>query len=237
MRLAMLQANKLSCINNNHSLLTEGAMPPVKAAVTALFGGVLLSLATAVIGFLNTARLEVSFDKLKDFDPLNLATYKSLGTSIRFDVEISHPEEYTVYSVDIENDSPAAYKSSLSLKNFKLSNRLQGSLTDDRGIIFSVIGFYNSDRIVFSHRGPSRGVGIYLLDAIPVTGMKMPVYLGYQIAENQAVERTREITTTQCPILMLSASDGLTIPTVQAAAEKFEILKAGCSRFKMETKI
>ena len=68
-------------------------MPTIKQILWAVAAGILVSLVTAIIGFLSAARLEISFDKLKDFEITDLKSYKALGTSVKFDLQLSEPRE------------------------------------------------------------------------------------------------------------------------------------------------
>jgi hypothetical protein len=72
-------------------------MPTLKQIFWTLMAGVAVSVIGTIIGFLSAARLEISFDKLKDFEITDLKSYKTLGTSVKFDLELSEPREFVAF--------------------------------------------------------------------------------------------------------------------------------------------
>ncbi|HEX2725243.1 MAG TPA: hypothetical protein VHN20_05440 [Beijerinckiaceae bacterium] len=188
-----------------------------------------------MVGFLNTARLELSFDKLKDFDVLNVNTYNTLGTSLKFDLETSEPMELLVFYNDVDEAKRLVRKSTVSLKNFKLNSRVQGHLVDDdlQKTKFNVTGYYNTERLVLSHRGPFGGLGIYVLEQRQLKDVDYPVFSGFVIMENQLSESARGTSLTQCPCVMVSASAPAKYTQVEVAEATYPFLTKGCSQISL----
>src|SRR3979490_1160819 len=130
----------------------------IKQVLIAIGLGVLATIGGGVIAFLNEVHLEVSFDKLKDFKVTDLASYVKLGTALRFELETAADQENIAYWVDDDGGKPIVRKSEISYKNFRLNNRIAGTLVDeDNHANYAITGYYNSNKMVFSHRGPLYG--------------------------------------------------------------------------------
>ena len=211
-------------------------MPNLKQILWAVGAGIAISLTTAIIGFLSTARLEISFDKLKGFEVTNLKTYTAFGSSVKFDLETSQPREFVAFWGMNYNGKTVLEKSDVHFKNFKLSSRIEGAITDhfpQGDVIFDIIGYYNSDRIVFSHRGPISGVGVYMLNVIQASGLLNAAYVGYAMVEDVKVEGKSDTWVTQCPFVMIARSDALQrYKTTDDAKKAFSILQKDCVEFK-----
>jgi len=211
-------------------------MPTFKTILWTIGAGILVSVVTAVIGFLSAARLEISFGKLRDFEITDLKSYKALGTSVKFDLELSQPREFIAYWAENENGKTVVQKSDVHFKNFKLSSRIEGEITnhfDAGNVNFSIIGYYNSDRLVFSHRGPISGVGVYILDMIQPPGFTTEAFFGYSIFEDVKVEGQKDIWITKCPFVMIEQSAAQRYLAVDDAKKAFSLLRAECTEFKM----
>jgi hypothetical protein len=212
-------------------------MPTLKHIFWAIVAGVVLTLITGVVGFLSAARLEISFDKLKDFQPTDLKSYKALGTSVRFDFEMSNPREFVVFWGEYEDGKTRIRKSDVQFKKFKLSSKIQGEFVDRvdaESISYNIVGYYNSNRIVFSHRGPISGLGIYILNAIQLNGMSGEAYAGYMIVEDIKSLSTQDRWITQCPIVMIQeGASAKKYPTIDAAKAEFPLLQTNCSEFTL----
>lgn len=231
-----------------------GTMPTLKQILAAIGIAILLGIVTGVVGFLSSARLEVSFDKLKDFDPTSLKSYGALGTSVNVDLELSEPREFVAYWGENANGKTVIESGAISFSNFKLSSRIEGVIRVKIGegivrpkgnIEYKIVGYYNSSRIVFSHRGSISGVGVYILDVFQITGMEHEVYVGYVVSEDSKTEGQDETWVTQCPIVMIEQSDAAksklsldssSTPTekkLEAVQKAYPVLRTECHEFKM----
>jgi|GEM_PF-6150884 hypothetical protein len=210
-------------------------MPTIKQILWAVAAGILVSLVTAIIGFLSAARLEISFDKLKDFEITDLKSYKALGTSVKFDLQLSEPREFVAFWGENDDGKTVVQKSDVHFKNFKLSSRIEGDISiglKPGDVKFNIIGYYNSDRIVFSHRGPINGVGVYILDLFQVRDFDGEIFVGYSIFED--VKGQNKVWITQCPIVMIQQTAGAkAYSTIEDAQKAFSVLRAQCTEFKM----
>ncbi|SEP39994.1 hypothetical protein SAMN04487843_11598 [Methylobacterium sp. ap11] len=204
-------------------------MPALRNTLIGIALAILGTIVTGIIGFLNTASLSVSFDKLKDFDPLNLSTYKALGTSLNFDVQTSEPLEFTSFYVDVNNGNRLVRRANIVLKNFKINHRVQGYFIADDGVKYSLSGYYNSDRMVINHRGPARGLGVYVLDAVQLQKIPTTVYVGFAIMENQIQDGDKNPVMTQCPYVMIDPQAPNEFLATDKIEEQFPLLKASCT--------
>jgi|SRR5689334_1930442 len=210
-------------------------MPTVKQ-VAAVVGLTLLTTAGAgVIAFLNEIHVEISFDKLKDFEPSHLESYAKLVKALHMQFELASQQEYVAFWVDDDSGKQIVRKSAIAYKNFRLNNRLAGTLvSDDDKAVFVITGYYNDDRIVFSHRGPISGTGIYILDLVPLDGVTAPTYAGYGIFEDTIVPGSNKYHLLQCPFVMINDDVAAKrFPSEDAARKAFPILNNACAEFKM----
>jgi hypothetical protein len=209
-------------------------MPTIKQTLGALGIAVAATLLTGVVAFLNEVHLEVSFDKLKDFKSTDLESYAKLGTALRFDVESAVAQDFVAYWVDDERGKPIVRKSSISYKNFRLSNRIAGKLIDDDDKqSYAITGYYNSNKIVFSHRGPISGTGVYVLDLVRIDDLPGRTYAGYAIID-EGQSGSRMTTMLQCPFVMID-EDLATKKVVsnEAAIKAFSFLGTACTPFNL----
>ena len=65
---------------------------------------------------------------------------------------------------------------------------------------YAITGYYNSNKIVFSHRGPLQGTGVYILDLIQLDNFTRQIYAGYAIIDDQVGARLYGIARTPMPI-------------------------------------
>jgi hypothetical protein len=205
----------------------------IKQVLVAVGLGVLATIGAAVIGFLNTVHLEISFDKLKDFKVTDLESYYRLGTSFRFELETTADQEYVAYWVDNDDAGrPVVRRSSISYKNFRLNNRVAGVLVDDDDqSSYAISGYYNSHKIVFSHRGPFDGTGVYMLDLIQLSNIKGRIYAGYSIIDDQITPGSTKYQVLQCPFVMMEETTA--IRSIEDAKKVFPFLRGECAPFKM----
>jgi hypothetical protein len=212
-------------------------MPTLKQILWTVAGGIIVSLVVTTIGFLSAARLEISFDKLKDFDISDLKSYKTLGTSVKFDFQLSEPREFVAFWGENNNGKTVIQTSDVHFKNFKLSSRIEGAITIHRpagDVRFNITGYYNSDRVVFSHRGPISGVGVYILDLYQVANVTGEVFDGYAIFEDVKIEGQNKVWLTQCPFVMIEQpAAAKPYSTIDDAQKAFSSLRTECTEFKM----
>jgi len=209
-------------------------MPTLKQILAAIGIAVLLGIVTAVVGFLSSARLEISFDKLKNFDPTSLKSYGALGASVKFDFELSQPREFVAYWGENDSGKTVLQQGAVHFNNFKLSSRIEGVISPKADVDYKIVGYYNSDRIVFSHRGPISGVGVYILNVFQIGGLAHEVYVGYVVQEDIKTEGRKDVWMTQCPFVMVEQSDAAkTYATPEAAQKAYPVLRTECSEFKM----
>ena len=209
-------------------------MPTVKQALGAIGIAIAATLIAGIVAFLNEVHLEISFDKLKDFRATDLTSYAKLGTALRFDVETAVAQDFTAFWVDDENGKPILRKSSVSFKNFRLSNRIAGKLIDaDDKIGYAITGYYNSNKIVFAHRGPISGTGVYMLDVIPINDIPSLAYAGYAIID-EGDPGSRLTRMMQCPFIMIDeAAASKKINSNDAALKAFPFLGTACILFNV----
>jgi hypothetical protein len=216
-------------------------MPSIKQIFWAIVIALGAVAVTGVVGFLSAAHLEISFDKLRDFDATDLKSYKALGTSVKFDFELSQPREFIAYWGENDSGRTVVRKSNVNFKNFKLSSKIQGAIVDEtkRGpVSFGIVGYYNSERVVFSHRGPISGVGVYILNTFQIGDERIEAYAGHMIVEDIKGDNQNEIWLVQCPFIMLARDLGeKEFPTIEKAQEAFALLKTQCAEFKVPTRI
>jgi hypothetical protein len=210
-------------------------MPTLKKISWAIGAGIAISLVTAIVGFLSAAHLEISFDKLKSFDPTDLKSYKLLGTSVKFDFELSQQREFIAYWIE-EEERPIVHRGDMNFNNFKLTSSIRGEIVEKIGsetIPFRIVGYYNSGRLVFSHRGPVHGVGVYILSSFEVGKVMVEAYAGYAIVETVKEGSQNVVSLLQCPFIMIERGEGeKEYPTVEKAQEAFPLLKTQCVEFK-----
>jgi hypothetical protein len=212
-------------------------MPTLKQIFWTLMAGVAVSVIGTIIGFLSAARLEISFDKLKDFEVTDLKSYKTLGTSVKFDLELSDPREFVAFWGEDDKGKTVYRRIDVHFKNFKLANRIEGDITDHTesgDVVYKITGYYNSNHVVFSHRGPQTGVGIYILDEFQVTNVAGAVFSGYTIFEDVPIEGMKTTRLSQCPFVMIETL-GTVRPysTVDDAQKAFSSLRTECTEFKL----
>jgi hypothetical protein len=206
-----------------------------KQVLIALGLGALVPIGGGVIGFLNEVHLEISFDKLKDFKFTDLESYYKLGTKLRVELETAAEQEYVAYWVDDDGGKPIVRRSSISYKNFHLNNRVTGALIDDDDqSSYAITGYYNSHRIVFSHRGPFEGTGVYILDLIQLSNVAGKIFAGYSIIDDQIEEGSPKSRVLQCPFVMIEETTALkSFAAIEDAKKAFPFLKGECVPFKM----
>src|SRR5882757_10034208 len=100
-------------------------MPSLKQIAVTLLIAIAGSIAAGAAAFLNEIYLEISFDKLKDFRITDLSSWKSLGTSIKFNAERGAPEDFVAYWVDIDKGKPSVRRSSVAYQNFRAQARIR----------------------------------------------------------------------------------------------------------------
>ena len=212
-------------------------MPTLKQILWAIGAGVAISLVTVIVGFLSAAHLEISFDKLKDFDPTDLKSYRHLGTSVNFDFELTEPREFIAYWVEDEDGRPIVHTGDVSINNFKLTSKIRGKIVEkigDEAVPFRIIGYYNSERLVFSHRGPIQGVGVYILNAFQVGEKQVEAYAGYTVFEGIKDPSQNIVSLMQCPFIMVERRSGAKdYSTIEKAKDAFPMLKTQCTEFKV----
>jgi len=210
-------------------------MPSIKQIALIVGGTIAVSIVGAIVAFLNEMHLEVSFDKLKNFKATDVASYADLIRAIKVELEIASDQDFVAYWVDDDSGKPIVRKSDISYKNFRLNNRIAGRLTDqDDRASYSITGYYNDKRIVFSHRGPISGTGVYILDLIPITGVITPTYAGYEIIEDTVRPGSTQSRLLQCPVVMVAETTAAkAYPSEEVARKAFPILNSACSEFKM----
>jgi len=210
-------------------------MVTVKQALGAIGVGVLATVTAGIIAFLNEVHLEVSFDKLKDFKVTDLASYVKLATAIRFELATATEQEYIAYWVDDDDGKKVVRRSSISYKNFRLNNRVVGTLVDDDDhASYAITGYYNSNKMVLSHRGPLMGTGVYILDNIQLDDVTRNIYAGYAIIDNQVKRGSTVYRVVQCPFVMIDETvAGKKFPAIEDAKKTFPFLDEECTPFKM----
>ncbi|SRR5258708_2663602 len=210
-------------------------MSKVNQVLSAIALGVLATIVGGIVAFLNEVHLEISFDKLKDFKVTDLASYVKLGTALRFELETAADQEYIAYWVDDDGGKPIVRKSDISYKNFRLNNRIAGTLVDeDDHASYAITGYYNSNKIVFSHRGPLHGTGVYLLDLIQLDNITRSIYAGYSIIDDQVERGSAKYQVLSCPFVMIDEAIALkNFPTIEDAKKAFPFLGGECTPFKM----
>ena len=211
----------------------------LKKALIAVGIGVLGTIVAGVVAFLNEVHLEVSFDKLKDFKVTDLASYTKLGTALRIELETAKDQDYVAYWVDDDIGKPVIRSSTISYKNFRLNNRFAGKLVDDDDHAeYAITGYYNSDRLVFTHRGAQSGVGIYILDLIPLDGINANVYAGFAIIDDVVTPGASTYRVLQCPFMMIEQEAAASkYPSIDAAKKAFPFLAGACAPFQMPANI
>lgn len=210
----------------------------LKQALVAVGVAILATLITGVVGFLNEVHLEVSFDKLKDFKPTDLESYTKLGTALRVDFETAKDQEYVAYWMDDDNGKPVVRRSKISYKNFGIRSRIAGQLVDDDGAEYAITGYYNSNRLLFVHRGTQSGTGTYILDQTQLDGINGSVYAGYGIFEDQISTGSSAIHILQCPFIMIGEPDASSkYPSIEVATKAFPFLGVACKEFPMPRSI
>ena len=209
-------------------------MPTIKQALAAIGIGIAGTVAAGIVGFLSEVRLEISFDKLKDFKWTDIATWRALGTALKFELETAADQDFIAYWVDDDDGKPVVRRSSISYKNFRLNNRVAGKLVDDDNqAAYAITGYYNSNKIVFSHRGPLYGTGVYILDLIQLDNITRHVYAGYAIIDDQD-RGSATFRVLQCPFIMIDeVAASKSFPTIEAATKTFPFLANACTVFKM----
>jgi hypothetical protein len=210
-------------------------MSRIKQVLLAIGLGVLATIGGGVIAFLNEVHLEISFDKLKDFKVTDLASYVKLGTALRFELETAADQEYIAYWVDDDDGKAVVRRSGISYKNFRLNNRVAGNLIDDDDhASYAITGYYNSHKIVFSHRGPFQGTGVYILDLIQLDNITRNIYAGYSIIDKQVERGSTKYQVLQCPFVMIDETTALkSFPAIADAKKAFPFLGGVCTPFKM----
>src|SRR5262245_18107230 len=123
-------------------------MPTLKQILIALALAILGVVVTGIVGLVSTAHVEISFDKLKDFKLTDLESWKALGTSVRFDVQVSEPREFLAVWGDNEQGKTVVRTSNVNFKNFKFPSRIRGTLSDQDKASYVITGYYNSKRLV-----------------------------------------------------------------------------------------
>jgi hypothetical protein len=203
----------------------------LKQALVAVCIAVLGTLIAGVVGFLNEVHLEVSFDKLKDFKATDLESYTKLGSGVRFDVETAKDQDYVAYWMDNDHGKPKVRSSKISYKNFGLRSRIAGKLVDDDSVEYAITGYYNSNRLLFVHRGPRFGVGTYILDQTQLDDINGNVYVGYGIFEDWI---TGAVQILKCPFIMIAEPEASSkYPSIDVATKAFPFLGVACKVFPM----
>jgi hypothetical protein len=207
----------------------------IRQVLIAIGLGVLATISGGVIAFLNEVHLEVSFDKLKDFKATDLESYYKLGTKFRFELETATDQDYVAYWVDDGDGKPIIRQSDISYKNFRLNNRIVGTLVDrDDDASYAITGYYNTDKMVFSHRGPLKGTGVYIFDLIELDGVYRSIFAGYAIIEDQIKPGSAQYQVLQCPFVMIDQMTALKkFATIEDARKAFPFLGVACAPFKM----
>src|SRR6185503_9228595 len=198
---------------------------------------VALILTAVIVGLLSEAHLEVSFDKLRDFHVTSPSSYTALLTSVKVDVERNEPERFRAYFGENDNGRTSVSRGDVTFKKFLFSSRIRGTFLDkSTKAIFSIAGYYNDRRLVFAHRGPESGVGIYMLERFEPTGITKSLYAGYTIHEDVKFASKNELWITRCPFVMIEeslAAEKYDNPSAAKAA--FPLLASNCVEFKLPT--
>jgi hypothetical protein len=211
----------------------------IKQVLLAIALGILATIGGGVIAFLNEVHLEISFDKLKDFKVTDLASYVKLGTALKFELETAADQEYIAYWVDDDSGKAIVRRSSISYKNFRLNNRVVGTLVDDDDhASYAITGYYNTNKMVFSHRGSIQGTGIYILDLIQLDNVTRIIYAGYSIIDDQVERGSTKYQVLQCPFVMIEETTALkNFSTIEDAKNAFPFLRGECTPFKMPVNV
>jgi hypothetical protein len=214
-------------------------MPTIKQVLVSVGLGVATTISAGVVGFLSEVHLEISFDKLKDFELTNLKTWLSLGTAVRFDLETAANQDFIAYWVDDDQGKPVVRRSTIAYKNFHLNNRIAGKLVDDDDqAAYAITGFYNSEKIVFSHRGPLSGTGVYMLDLIQLDNVTRQIYAGYAIIDDQIIPGSTKFQVLRCPFVMIDETvASKSFPSIDAAKSAFPFLGNACVPFEMPSNV
>ena len=212
-------------------------MPTFKQIVAAIGIAILGVIITGIVGFVSSAHLEVSFDKLKDFEFTNLKSWAALGTSVRFDYQASEPREFFAFWGDNDQGKTVVRSSTVNFKNFRLVSRIRGVLIDDEDkSTYGITGYYNSKRLTFAHRGPLDGVGVYVLNSVVPKKVEGQVYFGYALWEDDPDPgRVRESPILRCPFVMIERTPAnfQAYGTVEKAQAAFRFLQTPCVEFNM----
>ena len=211
-----------------------GKNPKLRKTAIGVVYGVLATLFAAIVAFLSEVHLEISFDKLRQFKMSDVSSYSELFTAVTFAAELTTQQEFTAFWVDDDEGKQVVRSSDVLYKNFRLNNRMAGKLIDkDDRAVYSIGGFYNSNRLVFSHRGPISGTGVYILDIIRIDDVISPTYVGYSIMDNVALGST-EIRMLRCPFAMIDKNAAMRkAPDIESARRLFPALRESCAAFNM----
>jgi hypothetical protein len=209
----------------------------LKKAILAVCAAILGTLIAGGVGFLNEVHLEISFDKLKDFNPTDLASYAKLGAGMRVDVETAKDQDYVAYWMDDDNGKPQVRSSKISYKDYGIRSRIVGKLVDDDGAEYVMTGYYNSNRLLFVNRGTQSGTGTYILDHTQLDGINGNAYAGYGIFEDVNTG-SPVIHILKCPFIMIAEPDAsIKFPSIDAATRAFPFLRVACKEFPMPKSI
>jgi hypothetical protein len=197
--------------------------------------GVLATLFAALLAFLSEVHLEISFDKLRQFKATDLSSYSELLTAVTLAAELTTQQEFTAFWVDDDQGKHVVRSSDVLYKNFRLNNRMAGKLVDkDDQAAYAISGFYNSNRLVFAHRGPISGTGVYILDVVRMNDVTSPTYLGYSIMDNDVAAGSAVSRMLRCPFAMMEKNAALRkAPDFDAAQRLFPPLREKCAAFSM----
>jgi hypothetical protein len=209
-------------------------MPTIKQILSVFGIAVLATSVAGIVAFLNEVHLEISFDKLKDFRATDLASYAKLGAALKFEIETAGDKEFTAFWVDDDHGKLVVRKSDVSYKDFHFTNRIVGRLIDeDDKTAYAITGYYNDNRVVFSHRGPISGTGVYILDLFPIDDIPGLIYGGYTIFED--VPKSRNIGhAVRCPFIMVEEAIATNrFTSIDAVRKAFPFLNTACISFEM----
>jgi hypothetical protein len=214
-------------------------MPDTKGfslgGLSGIIGGfVIAALIPIAFSWFSERQVEVSFDKLDHIQPSNPGSFFKLLDLVGFDLEKNPARSFRVYAGENDNGVTKLRASQLQYRHYYFSRKIRGSLTERDGTVFSVLGFYNDERLVFVHRGPVSGVGTYIVQRFEHADPPGQYFSGYAIFEDQRRETAPDKWITQCPFIMMEEDlAAKKYPTAEKAKERYSFLGSNCVEFKL----
>jgi hypothetical protein len=189
---------------------------------------VVVACVAILVGILANAHLEISLRR-----PSATTSWREI---VDIDVDLVRPMVYLAVHGDNSGGKTALARAMVSLRHFRLANRLTGTLERESGPgKWAVSGFRKELMTVLAHRGHTHGgEGVYILRHFSKEGIDSDILAGFAIFEDRKDANNIEIWMIKCPFLMIEREVAIKRygNNTEAIVDDFPFMRSKCHEFK-----